>query len=130
MALCVVVAVILASAGLIYTKPWSEITVRIYSAYKYPIEVNISTDGDMKAFVEVGFGSPFIGTWSVNASHHLVTVDHGTWGVWENATGIHYNPGSYRGPDGHIDYAFEYNVGPLYNKEIYIYITLPSLTVT
>jgi len=100
-ALVVVVIVVLAIVGLIFTQPWSKIKVIVYHDSYGAIELTVYIDGVLKASTEVASGT-IVGVWSVTPGSHDVWVDRGSY-MW-----------------GSPDFAYTYEVGPLTTKNVYV----------
>jgi hypothetical protein len=118
--IAIVLVVVLASIGLIYTQSWSKIKVLVAHDEHSTIGVNIYIDGVLKASVGVSPGGwKIIGVWATTAGSHTVAIDSGAW---------HYYPGGwltdpywyYEEPDGELDFVYTYEVGPLYTKNAYV----------
>lgn len=123
----VVVLVLLSVVGLVYSQPWSKIKVIVSSAYEsLSVGVNIYIDGKLKGAIDIVGATTIIGVWPVRTGSHVVALDHGIWDAWRTSDGrLHYYTDSYEPPDGKMDYAYEYSVGPLYTKNVFIDIPLP-----
>ena len=121
----VVVLVVLSIVGLVYTQPWSKIKVIVSNAYTNAIGINVYIDGELKVAMDLGAGTTIIGVWPVKTGSHVVALDHGTWHVYRSGSYTYYYPNSYVSPDGTMDYAYDYSVGPFYTKNVFIDIKLP-----
>jgi hypothetical protein len=125
-ALIVVLVVVFAMVGLVYSQPWSKIKVIVSSEYALQIGVEVYIDWNVKATVGVDAGTTIVGVWPVETGSHVVSLDHGTWDVSHlTDQPDYYYPNSYDGPDGVMDFTFAYSVGPLYTKNVYISIVVP-----
>ena len=133
-AVVVVIVVVLASVGLIYTQAWSKIKVILNHSEHAQIDVNVYIDGVLKASLGVNPGTSIVGVWSVDAGTHTVQIDRGYWDVeegywytithWFSPDEIVWVPATYAyiGSDGFADFTYAYGVGPLYTKNVYIYL--------
>jgi len=127
LATVVVLIVVLAVVGLVFTQPWSKIKVIVNNAYTHPIGINVYIDGKLKVAMDLNGGTTTIGVWPVKTGTHTVALDHGTWNIYRYSSGeVYYYSGSYKAPDGIMDYAYDYSVGPLFTKNVIIDIPLPS----
>lgn len=106
-AMIMVIAVLTLGLTVVYDQPWSKIKVIIHNQDQYEsIKVALFIDGNLKALTSVAAGGvETVGVWSVDAGNHTVSVD---WG--------------YSQVDGHLDWAYDYAVGPLYTKNVVIYV--------
>jgi hypothetical protein len=113
-AVVIVLVVVLASVGLIYTQPLSKIKVLLYygSENEDQLQVAVYIDGEEKArgYVSPGYGG-ILGVWSVAAGYHTVAIDY----LYPN-----YPSGDSLGDD--MKWSYTYQVGPLYTKNVYIYL--------
>ena len=108
--LIVVVIVVLASIGLVYTQPLSKIKILAQNLSGYHASYSIMIDGTQKALGTIYPGDHVveIGVWSVKTGSHSVQVDcHFLGHLGSNLDGI-------------MEYSYEYSVGPVYTKDIYI----------
>lgn len=123
----VVLIVVLAIVGLIYSQPWSKIKVLVNSQYTHAVGVNVYIDGVLKVAMDINVGQTILGPWPVDPGSHVVSLDHGTWDIYRSGDGtIYYYTGSYEGPDGTMDFAYTYGVGPLFTKNVFIDVNLPA----
>ena len=127
LAFIVVIVVVFATIGLIYTQPWSKIEVIVDSEYRQlSIGINIYIDGELKIATEMAVGQTIVGAWKVRTGTHTVALDHGTWDAWISSTGmLLWWSGSYEPPNGTIDYSYDFAVGPLSTKNVHFNISLP-----
>jgi len=124
----VVVLFVLSVVGLIYTQPWSKIKVIITNDYAgrtfrfEGIGVNVYIDGDLKVAMNLLNATTNLEL-PVKTGNHVIALDNGTWDVYLYFPGTvaYYN---YEPPDGIMDYAYYYSVGPLYTKDVYFRIML------
>ena len=127
----VVVLVVLSIVALIYTQPWSKVKVTISNDYAGRVArfegvgVNVYIDGELKVTMNLLNTTTVVGEWSVKAGNHVIALDNGTWDVYMYYGGAvgYFN---YEPPDGIMDYAYDYSVGPLHTKNVYFNIPLPS----
>jgi hypothetical protein len=115
-AVVIVVIVALASVGLIYTQPWSKIKVLVYNqSPDSEIVVAVFIDGRMMAIQSFPIhsvlvaGGGIVGVWPVDVGTHQVAVD----GAYGNHPSL---------LDGNYDWCYVFEVGPLYTKNVYIYL--------
>ena len=115
----VVVLVVLSVVGLIYSQPWSKITVLLAYNGHGQIGVSVYIDGILKASIGLnpGAGYQIAGVWPVDSGSHVVSVDHG---YWENRGSTYWPDWVYTGPDGVMDFTYDWQVGPLYTKNAFI----------
>lgn len=119
----VVVLVVISVIGLVYTQPWSKIKVIVSNAYAHEIGINVYIDGKLKVAMNLVSGTTIVGVWPVVTGSHVVALDHGFWNIGTGWSGTVYYY-SYESPDGIMDYSYDYSVGPLYTKNVFIYVTL------
>ena len=114
-AIVIVVVVVLATVGLIYTQSWSKIKVVIYNQTGSEIVVAVFIDGRMMAIKSLSIRSVLIegggevGVWPVDVGTHQVAVDI--------AYGNHPSL-----LDGDYDWCYVYEIGPLSTKNVFIYL--------
>jgi len=116
--LVVVAIVVLASIGLIYTRPLSKIKILARNASGQHAYYSFLIDGVEKARGTIYPGDfVTIGAWSVKTGTHSVKAD------------CHYLGQLGPSLDGVYDYNFEYRVGPLSTKNVWIQLTpeIPNL---
>jgi hypothetical protein len=113
-ALAIVVVVVLASVGLIYTQPWSKVKVIVYNQERYwDLEVVVYLDGTEHARLVIDrLQGGTVGVWPVDQGSHQVAIDIGI-------------AGSSTDPDGIFEYSVVTSVGPLYTKDVYFYVEAP-----
>lgn len=123
-AVAIVLVVVLASIGLIYTQPLSKVKVLVANGYHDQVGVRVYIDDDLKADVGLSPGGyQIIGVWPVRSGIHEVSIDHGFWWLDEGYSSLDYDDTwNYSGPDGTNDFAYDYQVGPLYTKNAFISI--------
>ena len=111
-AVAVVLVVVLASVGLVYTLPLSNVKLLAYNQDDWDtIRIAVRIDGDLKATADLAPNSGgIVGVWSVDAGAHLITINCG----YPN-----YPPVN---PDAPPSWAQEVQVGPLYTKDVYAYL--------
>ncbi len=115
----VVIAVIMIPA-LAYSMPWSKIKIIVTHDQYSQVGVDVYIDGVMKGSVGVSPGTTIVGVWSVTAGTHTVQIDRGSW-WWDE--GWFSSSWEYSEPDGHADFTYAYEVGPLYTKNVYVTLT-------
>ena len=104
----VVITLVAATIGLIYSQPLSKIKVVVYFFYSGRVGVLVYIDGNPRE-------SPFsrttphdlitIGEYSVVAGIHNIQIDNGWW------DGVNYIE-----PDGNMNLSRSYKVGPLFTQ--------------
>ena len=111
-AIVIVVIVVLATVGLIYTQPWSKIKILARNSSGQPASYSFLIDGVEKARGTIYSGDfVIIGVWSVKTGTHTVKAD------------CHYLGQLGPSLDGIYDYNFDYAVGPLFTKNAWIQLT-------
>lgn len=85
------------------------------------ITVNVYIDGVLKGAVGISPGVTIVGVWSVVEGTHTVQIDRGDWYVQlvEHWFSPDEYVNTYAPPDGAPDFAYDYEVGPLYTKNAY-----------
>jgi len=108
-AVIVVVVVMFASIGLIYSQPWSKIKILAENVSGQSASYSFLIDGVEKARGTIlPGGNVIIGVWSVKTGSHTVSAD------------CHYLGALGPSLDDEMEYTYEYAVGPLYTKNAYI----------
>jgi hypothetical protein len=110
----IVVLVVLSVVGLIYDQPWSKVKVLLYNQdHTYTLNVAIFVDGKevMRGRVLPSQGG-IMGVYTVKQGSHLISVD----GFWS------YGSYAYGSFDNIYDWSNTYAVGPLYTKNVFIYL--------
>jgi hypothetical protein len=114
-AILVIIVVALATIGMIYTQPWSKIRVLVYNqSSSYVVFFVIYIDGDRQEQDRWGnpLDSGIAGVWSVQTGTHRVAIDYY---FTERFTAVKV--------DGDMNFVYEFNVGPLYTKNVFVYLS-------
>jgi len=117
LAIIVVLVVVFASLGLVYTQPWSKVKVLVAYSGHGQIGLNVYLDGRLVASLNAT-PSPLLdywtlGVWRVIPGSHNVSVDCGRWVDNGYSNFSHW---VYSGPDGVMDIINVYYIGPLFTQ--------------
>jgi hypothetical protein len=108
-AVLIIIIVVLASVGLIYSQPWSKIKVLARNASGQNAYYSLLIDGTEKSRGNIAPGDfVIIGIWSVETGTHTVKAD------------CHYLGQLGPNLDGIYECTYDYAVGPLFTKNAWI----------
>jgi len=108
-AVIVVIVVVMATIGLIYTQPWSKVEVSIINQDRTDtLNVVASVDGKEFLWATLIPNQPgIIGVYDVKQGSHFVSVT----GNWTDSMGSY---------DGQVSWSNTYSVGPLFTQKVVV----------
>jgi len=118
-AILIVIIVVFSTLGLVYSQPWSKVKVLVNTPYPFVVELNVWVNWNLTATIWVDPSNSWyiVGVWPIEAGSLTISIDHGYW----HNEGTAYDPDwQYYPADGHFDFVYRYQVGPLYTKNVFI----------
>lgn len=100
----IIVVVVLATVGLVYSQPWSKLKIIVMNNNVSPFHVAVYLDGKQWVITSMAANEQsVVGVWNVRAGSHSVGIER-----------------DYTQLDGSIDVLSMVQVGPLSTKNLYI----------